>query len=189
MLQVVSCNKYYSYSNNNFRSTQELKKYLQEVDSTNFNYCDCCSNDSDNYSHHVDAIKMKLLHLHNDCCSYAATIIMEDSKEQVKANLNCRYHIATITIITSILSNCIAAGSFHFLACFRFIYVVGAAGAVGYCSSFDHCCRLHDYFDYLDGISFLNTTIIVGPKTFYSNSTTSTIYSQLYLHSYHLSIY
>ena len=110
---MVSCNKYCFYSNNNFSSTLELKKYLQKVDS--ISYCDCCSTGSDNYSvHHVDVTKMERHHI--DCCSSITTAIMVDSMELVKADLSFHH----IMINASNSSNCIAAGILHLAYSLRF---------------------------------------------------------------------
>jgi hypothetical protein len=110
MLLVVFYNKCYSYSNNNSRSTLELKKYLQVVeDSTDFIIDYFGFTAKDNYFHRVIVVKMEMEQHHTN---YSFTI--EDKMELVKVT---NYHI----VAGSLLGNycCITTNDSHLLARLR----------------------------------------------------------------------
>lgn len=128
------------------------------MDSTATN---CYDGSTDNYSHHVDAIKMELHYI-----DYSSATIKEDSMEQVKA---MNYHRITIAIVGNHLGNCckIAVGS-HLACCCLGYYLLCAAIAKDCCSSF-RCCYRRDGLDCWCLVGLLDITN-VGLKTF-SNST------------------
>ena len=136
MLQVVSYNKCCSYCNNNFVSTLELKKYLQEVDSIssviNYDFTDAIAN---NYYHRV-VVKMEQHHT-----NYSWFTIMEDNKPQVKVT---GYRIVAITnnlnnyycYITNILLE------FHHVAIYAVVSDDGWYCCCSSCFVHDHCFHM-----------------------------------------------